>query len=228
MDEAAVVSAASGLVGAFIGAWSSRQLEKRRDHRQGAALRQTIRSDIWRRITRYEKLADAGLLGITPGGVNWLSVAGELSNYVPPNLHARLNALYTQADIADAAYREMTDGIAANRVLGATFELRRWCQLAAIVMESWDRHGTRSWRARLWESLVGSEADEHTITAESTAIDADYAAADRRVKAKYPDLYDTDGRGMLKVANAAAEAHQRQHAERVRAAAEGREGGYER
>ncbi len=157
VSDPAVVSAIAALVaalgGATIGAWWTTRLERRREKRQGLALRYAIRTDVVRWMNVCSWAAEGRATGHPGDALRWPQIAGELALHVPIGLYILTFALYTEREQTEQAYAASLapDGITEPEVaFSARFGLLRWVAVAERFIEIWDRHESRPPWTRAW------------------------------------------------------------------------------
>ena len=161
LDDPVVVSAIAALVaglgGATIGAWWTTMLERRREKRQGRALRSAIRTDVVRWMNICSWAAAEGRASGHPGdALRWPQIAGELALHMPIGLYILTFMLYAEREQTEQAYAEglSPKGITDPRVaFSIRFGLLRWVAMAERFIEIWDEHGSRPRWKRAWHRL---------------------------------------------------------------------------
>ena len=136
----AVVTGATGLGGALIGALAMTQIERQRQSRRGEALRQAVLLDIERWKHVYESASEWRVV-IAGSGMRWWDVSGEFSLHVPIGLHTAVSSLYVEREHVERAYADLCgNGIPKDQAYSAQFGFRRWTMMADEVIELWVRH----------------------------------------------------------------------------------------
>ena len=145
----ALITVIGTLAGAFLGGYAAVRLEERRVKRQKIGISNAIRMDLVRWIKACNSMTEGWRQTADPKqGLNWLALAPSATVHFPSGLSVLLFHLYSDREIAEAAYTEMTEGIEGTaRVFGARFALRRWALMAEAVIQEWDRYDERGlWR----------------------------------------------------------------------------------
>ena len=148
----AIITALTGLGGAFLGAFVSMRIERQRQKQQHYGISAAIRMDLIRWIEAYRSMTEEWRqTAHARQGLNWLALAPIATAHFPRGLSALLFTLYSARETAEAAYVEMTtDGIKETaRLFDARFALRQWALLAEAVIQEWDRYNER----RLWRRV---------------------------------------------------------------------------
>ena len=151
----ALATGATGLLGAVIGAGSSVALERRRESRRGAALRQAVRGDVVRWLQICEYAAEHGrAVGDPTRGIRWWDIAGEMALHMPIGLYLLTFRLYGEREQIEHAYARGLEGIEdPQEAYAIRFALRKWAVLAEHSLEVWDEYESRQWWKRIWHRL---------------------------------------------------------------------------
>lgn len=143
----ALVTSATGLGGALIGAFASLHLERQRRSGERVGVTNTIRMDIIRWSAACRSMSEDWNVRVHLGqALPWSSVAPLATVHLPPGVSAMLFQLYLEREQTESAYEELRKGIPEpkmERAYYARFGLRRWSMMAQSLLQEWDRYVDR-------------------------------------------------------------------------------------
>ena len=162
----ALVTGATGLLGALIGAWATMRVDRQRRVNERLGLNDTIRMDLGGYAVTCRRLADEWIVDpkVRPP-LNWLAISPSVASHLPYGVRHLLNWLDIQRGSAQVAYDtispELLELVSMKKkqlpiavMYTARFMLRKYVCSAQAVMEEWERYERRSmWeRMRSWPS----------------------------------------------------------------------------
>ena len=157
----ALVTGATGLLGALIGAWATMWVDRRRRADERLGFIDTIRMDLAGYAETCRRLADEWIVDprVRPP-LDWLALSLSVTSHLPHGVRHLLNWLDVQRGSAQEAYNALSAGllelVSTRKLLqpiadmyGARFMLRKYVCSIQAVTEEWKRYEQRS----MWERM---------------------------------------------------------------------------
>ena len=210
----AIITALTGLGGAFLGAFVSMRIERQRQKQQQYGISAAIRMDTVRWVGACVLMANKWQIAAHLGrGLNWVSIASIATVHLPPGLSMLLFHLYSQREETEAAYEAMTKRMDnPKRMFEMRYALRRWSVMAEEVVREWDRYNGRSlWRRILARWLWTDLLDRKGVAAEDQTLQRIHLAAAHLLSQRYG--YSVGENGQLLPENHTQEAYARMQEE---------------
>ena len=167
----AIVTVATGLLGALIGAGATMWLDRKRHVHERIGFNDTIRMDLAGYAETCRRLADEWIVDpkVRPP-LNWLALSPSVAPHLPYGVRHLLNWLDVQRGGAQEAYNALSAGLlelVSTRkprqpiavMYGARFILRKYVCLVQAVTEEWERYERRSMWDRMKSWLSSDRLD---------------------------------------------------------------------
>ena len=157
----AIVTGATGLIGALIGAGATMWLDRKRRVHERLGFNDTIRMDLAGYAETCRRLADEWIVDpkVRPP-LDWLALSPSAASHLPHGVRHLLNWLDIQRGSAQTAYDTLSAGLQElvslrkprqpiAAMYTTRFMLRKYVCSVQVVMEEWMRYERRS----MWERM---------------------------------------------------------------------------
>ena len=199
----ALVTGATGLIGALIGGWFMMRVERMRLRREGVGITNAIRLDLVTRIGPLERLADGlirGRLPLTNARLNWVKISIDATTHLPPMLSIMITELYTKLQTTDTDYAivfgNLDSGEATAQGVAARYRLRKILLFYHAVNERWNRYDKRN----LWHrKFARDELNRVEYSAKEQYFQNLNKELDRNMRCKYGYDMTDDGNDLIVV-----------------------------